>query len=437
MSTLSSDLRTLSREALIYLYPLVTMEVTRRQATSLPAGERLGFGPANEFHHLREFPPADFRSVVRPNFDTLYSSAWIDLTGGPVQVHVPDSDERYYMLPMLDMWTDVFANPGKRTTGTGALDVVLTPPGYTGDLSDGPLVIEATTPYVWIIGRTQTNGPSDYAAVRAFQDGWTITEPGARTAITPERVDVDTEPLRIVNGMSAEAFLEYAAEALRVNPVHATDHSQVARLALLGLVPGKPFDASGFTDADRAEIQAGADEALADLVAAPGRLGRPVDGWISYTDTMGVYGNHYLKRSAITLAGLGANPAEDAIYPLNVGDADGEPVTGDTDYVMHFEADRLPPVAAFWSITMYDAEGFQAANELDRFAIGDRDALTYNEDGSLDIYIQHRNPGPELESNWLPAPEGPLGITMRLYAPELAALSGAWSPPPVRKNARG
>ena len=124
----------------------------------------------------------------------------------------------------------------------------------------------------------------------------------------------------------------------------------------------------------------------------------------------------------------------DAIYPLLITDADGEPVTGDTDYVIHFDAEQLPPVAAFWSITMYDSEGFQAANELDRFAIGDRDDLAYNTDGSLDIYIQHDRPGPEHLSNWLPAPKGPLGITMRLYAPGPAALDGTWKPPPVRKN---
>ena len=436
MSTLSSDLGTLSREAFIYLYPLVTMEVTRRQAVSLPAGARIAFGPANEFQHVRAYPPADFRSVVRPNFDTLYSSAWIDLTGGPVQVHVPDSDERYYMLPMLDMWTDVFANPGKRTTGTDALEIVLTPPDYTGEVPGETLVIEAPTPYVWIIGRTQTNGPADYAAVRAFQDRLAITEIGSRAAAVPEPVDVDTEPLRVVNGMSAVEFLDYAAHALRVNPIHPTDHSEVARLALLGVVPGEPFDASRFTDAERGEIQAGAEDALAALVAAPNRLGVPVNGWVSYTSGMGVYGNDYLKRAMVSLVGLGANPAEDAIYPLLRTDVDGEPVTGDTNYVIHFDAEQLPPVAAFWSITMYDAEGFQAANELDRFAIGDRDDLTYNGDGSLDIYIQHESPGPERVSNWLPAPKGPLGITMRLYAPGPAALDGTWNPPPVRKNAR-
>ena len=135
----------------------------------------------------------------------------------------------------------------------------------------------------------------------------------------------------------------------------------------------------------------------------------------------------------VTLVGLGANPAEDAIYPLLLADADGDPTVGDRDYVIHFDADQLPPTDAFWSITMYDAEGYQVANELDRFAIGDRDPLSYNPDRSLDIYIQHTNPGPDRQSNWLPAPTGPIGITMRLYAPRTEALDGSWAPPPVHK----
>ncbi|HRD59945.1 MAG TPA: DUF1254 domain-containing protein [Nocardioides sp.] len=433
MSVLSSDVRTLAHEGYVYLYPLVTMEVSRRQQTSVAEGVRLGFGPPNQFHHVRTFPPADFRAVVRPNFDTLYSSAWLDLSGGPVQISVPDSGDRYFMLPMLDMWTDVFANPGKRTTGTQAQDIVVLPPGYAGDRSFAPgaRVIEATTPHVWVIGRTQTNGPRDYAAVHAFQDGLSITELGG----SAQPVDSlgDAEPLRMVNSMSAVDFFALAAEILtRVAP-HRTDHDQVARLSLLGLVPGQDFSVTNLSDADRADLQAGAEDALAAITAAPSRIGTPVNGWVSYTDSMGVYGNFYLKRAMVTLVGLGANPAEDAIYPMCLTDADGEPLTGDTDYVIHFDTDQLPPAAAFWSITMYDDEGFQSANELDRFAIGDRDDLRYNSDGSLDIYIQHTNPGPDRVDNWLPAPNSPLGVTMRLYGPRPYALDGRWSPPPVHK----
>jgi hypothetical protein len=158
-----------------------------------------------------------------------------------------------------------------------------------------------------------------------------------------------------------------------------------------------------------------------------------VDGWQMNVDTMGVYGNFYVKRAIVAMIGLGANSAEDAVYPVLMADADGDPVVGDTDYVLHFEKEQLPPVNAFWSVTMYDAQGFQAANELNRFAIGDRDALQYGADGSLDLYLQHESPGKDKESNWLPAPTGPLGVTMRLYSPQSPVLHGTWTPPPLRK----
>jgi len=434
VSTLSDDLGTLSYEAALYFYPLVTMDITRLQAINAPAGTKPGFGPPNEFHHFRAFPTADFRNVVRPNFDTLYSSAFLDLTAGPVILHAPDTDDRYYMLPLIDMWTDVFANPGKRTTGTDAKDFVVTGPGYTGELPDGLPVIAAPTPYVWIIGRTQTNGPADYDAVHKVQDGYSITPVGeAPDHIVDPEYDTTTEPLKLVNNMSAADFFTYAADLLAVNPPHPTDFSQLARIANLGIVAGEPFDASRFSAEELAEIDTGRAAALQDMLAALNTLGTNIDGWTTFTETMGVYGNYYFKRAVVTLVGLGANPAEDAVYPLLTADADGNPVAGENDYVIHFDADKLPPAYAFWSVTMYDAEGFQVANELDRFAIGDRDPLTYNADGSLDLYLQHTNPGPVRESNWLPAPLGPLGITMRLYAPKREVLDGRWHPPAVHK----
>ena len=435
MSILDDDLRTLSREAYTYLYPLLTMELTRRQMVNLPAAQKPGFGPANRFSHVRQFPVAEFRVVVRPNFDTLYSSAWLDLTQGPVRVDVPDSDGRYYMLPLLDMWTDVFANPGKRTTGTGARTFVVTAPGYAGPVPDDATHVEAPTPWIWVVGRTQTNGTADYDAVHRFQDELRITELGEPVGqVIDPTIDMETEPLRAVNAMTAPEFFELAAALLKVHPPHHSDFSQLARMAALGLQPGQEFDASRFTPAGLDELESGAGDARAAMAASLSRIGSVANGWVIPADTMGVYGNYYLKRALVTQVGLGANPAEDAIYPLLIADSDGQPASGDHDYVLHFDADKIPPVSAFWSITMYDAEGFQVANEIDRFAIGDRDDLTFNDDGSLDVYVQHADPGPGRTSNWLPAPEGPLGVTMRLYAPRPEALDGRWAPPPVRRT---
>jgi hypothetical protein len=434
VSKLNSDVRTLAAEAYVYLYPLVTMEATRRQVTNADAATRPGMGPPGQFHHIRQFPDADFRAVVRPNFDTLYSSAWVDLSAGPVRISSADTGDRYFMLPMLDMWTDVFANPGKRTTGTGAQSFVLVGPGGAGGVEVDGEVIEAPTPWVWIIGRTQTNGPADYEAVAAVQDGFTI-EPLGEPA--PWQIDADadtrTEPLRVVDGMSGVEFFTYASAPLATIPPHSTDYDVLARIGALGVGPGVAFDGARLDDDGLEKLEAGVADAKAAIKAALLNFGSAANGWRMNTDTMGVYGNFYLKRAAVAQVGLGANPAEDAVYPLLFADADGAPVTGDNDYVIHFDADALPPVSAFWSITMYDAEGFQAANELDRFAIGDRDPLTYNPDGSLDIYVQHANPGPDRVANWLPAPTGPVGITMRLYAPEPSALDGTWSPPAVKR----
>src|SRR5215475_2835917 len=258
MSMLSSDPRSLSYDAYTYLYPLVTMEVTRRQGTNVAADAKPGFGPPNAFHHIRAFPSADFRAVVRPNFDTLYSSAWLDLRAGPVVVHAPDTDDRYYMLPMLDMWTDVVASPGKRTTGTAAQDYVVVGPGYAGELPPGKPVIHATTPWLWVIGRTQTNGPGDYAAVNAVQDGYTITPLNATEHQIDPGVDTTTEPLRLVNGMSAVEFYTYACEALMTNAPHASDFSMLSRIANLGIVPGHRFDPSRLDSGALDEIEVGA-----------------------------------------------------------------------------------------------------------------------------------------------------------------------------------
>jgi hypothetical protein len=162
-------------------------------------------------------------------------------------------------------------------------------------------------------------------------------------------------------------------------------------------------------------------------------LARVVNGWQMNTDTMGVYGNYYLKRAIVAMVGLGANVPEDAVYPLNIGDADSKPLNGTNKYVLQFAKNEIPPAAAFWSITLYDKDGFPTANVLNRNAIGDRDELKFNADGSLDLYFQNESPGKDKESNWLPAPTGDFNLAMRLYAPKLEVLDGRWAPPPIRR----
>jgi hypothetical protein len=434
-----ADAHDVGVSAYIFLYPLITMDVTRQQAVNIEPGKRPGFGPMNTFSHIRQFPPADFKTVVRPNFDTLYSSAWLDLTGGPVVVSAgADSDGRYYELPMYDMWTDAFAVPGQRTTGTAAGGWAVIPPGWQGDLPDGAGRIDAPTPYVWVIGRTQTNGPADYPAVHKIQDTFSVIplshwggEAPPVAAVNDPGIDMATPPLDQVNSMTAEDFFNHALGLLKLHPPHLTDWSLVAQMRRLGLEAGARF--ADLDPAVRSALQDVPAAAMLTLQQAIPGLAKVVNGWQMNIDTIGVYGNFYVKRAVVAMVGLGANSAEDAVYPLLLADADGNPLTGNDDYVLHFDRDTLPPVNAFWSVTMYDDQGFQAANFLNRFAIGDRDPLQYNADGSLDLYIQHTSPGPDKEANWLPAPDGPLGVTMRLYSPQTPVLNGTWAPPPVRR----
>lgn len=428
-------------DAYLYFYPLLSMDVTRKQFTNLPAGKAFGKGPMNLFANMPEYPPGDFKGVVRSNFDTLYSSAWLDMTRGPMVVSVPDTGGRYYLLPMLDMWTDVFASPGWRTTGTGAGNFLLTPPGWTGTVPEGTTRIDAPTPYIWIIGRTKTDGPADYEAVHQIQAGYKVTplsdwghEVKPAAAVIDPAIDMETPPKVQVDTMSADKYFAYAAELLKANPPHLTDQPIIARMEQIGLIPGKSFDLSKAPPEIQEALRkapAGAQQLMAWKVPT---LARTENGWSMNTDTMGVYGNYYLKRAIVAQVGLGANLPEDAIYPLNLGDSTGKPLDGSNDYVLHFDKAVVPPVNAFWSVTLYDSDGFQVPNALNRFAISSWMPFAYNPDGSLDLYFQNESPGKDKEANWLPAPRGPFNLTMRLYAPKPEALTGKWNPPAIRKT---
>jgi len=435
-------------DAYVYFYPLVTMDVTRKQFTNVEAGKELGKGPTNTFANVPEYPPADFKGVVRPNFDTLYSVAWLDLAKEPMVISVPDTDKRYYLLPMLDMWSDVFASPGWRTTGTEAQTILVTPVGWRPDLRDRFIDefrlpkdvqrIEAPTPNVWIIGRVKTDGPADYEAVRKIQAGLKIT-PISEWGKTPKpvevkidpNVDMKTPPKLQVDGMSPAKYFAYAAELMKANPPHLTDQPILARMKRIGIEPGKSFDLDKAPAAVRQAMETVPEAAQQLMTWKVPTLARVDNNWSMNTDTMGVYGNYYLKRAIIAQVGLGANLPEDAVYPLNIGDQAGRPLDGTGRYVLHFDKATLPPVDAFWSVTLYDPQGFQVANNLNRFAVSSWMPFKYNADGSLDLYFQSDNPGQGKENNWLPAPSGPFNLTMRLYAPRSEALTGKWNPPPV------
>jgi hypothetical protein len=300
--------------------------------------------------------------------------------------------------------------------------------------------ISAPTPYVWLIGRTKTDGPPDYDAVRKIQAGYKVTllsdfgkPPKPVEFKLDPSVDMKTPPKVQVDSMSAGVYFAYAAELLKLHPPHVTDEPILAQMKKIGIEPGKSFDIGKLDPAVQRALETAQQDAQKLMAWKLPTLARVANGWSMNTDTVGVYGNYYLKRAILAQQGLGANVVEDAIYPLNLADESGKPLDGANKYTITFEKGAAPPVNAFWSITLYDQEGFQVGNALNRFAVSSWMPFKNNADGSLDLYFQNESPGKDKEANWLPAPKAPFNLTMRLYAPKSEALTGKWNPPAVTR----
>jgi hypothetical protein len=417
----------------IYGYPLVMMDVTRSLSTT----------PFNRFAHATAFPDDKFTDVVSPNVDTLYSQAWLELSKEPIVLAVPEMGRRYYTMPLLDAWTNVFAAPGTRTTGNGKGAFAIVGPGWRGNVPGGVEAIQSPTEMVWLIGRTYTAGKRDYDAVHALQRQYTLTPLSKWGKTSPPAPGADplggregdaTPPVALVEKMSAQAFFARLALLLKPNPPTENDAPVMQRLARLGISPGEPFDLARLPASLADAVEGGVAAARARIAGAPmAALGKPVNGWRVRLD-LGRYGTNYEQRAAVALMGLGANVAADAVYFGTDVDAAGQPLSGDNRYVLRFPPMGSPPVKAFWSITMYDDRHFLAANPIGRYALGDRDPLHAEQDGTLEIFIQPDDPGAERRANWLPAPAGAFNLIMRLYYPKPAVLDGSWQAPPVVRS---
>ena len=392
------------------------------------------------FVNIPAFPPADLKVVVRLNFDTLYSIAWLDLTKEPQVVSAPDTDGRFYLLPMLDMWTDVFASPGWRTTGTQAGNFLVTPPGWSGTVPEGSRASPRRPPMSGSSAAPRRTArpitPRCIKFRRATKSrrsrAWGKAPEPVTVKIDPS-VDMKTPPKIQVDTMPADKYFTYAAELLKLHPPHITDQPIIAQMKRIGIEPGKSFDFDKLDPAVKKALESAPEDAQQLMTWKVPTLARVANGWSMNTDTMGVYGNYYLKRAIVAQVGLGANLPEDAIYPLNLVDDTGKPLDGANKYTIHFDKGATPPVNAFWSITLYDSEGFQVANVLNRFAVSSWMPFKYNADGSLDLYFQNESPGKGQGSQLAARAEGGFNLTMRLYGPKSEALTGKWNPPPVTK----
>ena len=430
-------------DAYIYGYPLITMDMTRRQLTNVSKPDA-AHAPMGQLLRFRTYPAADNHVVPAPNADTLYTTAWIDVSKEPWVFSIPAMGNRYYLMPMLDGWTEVFQVPGKRTTGDMAQKYAITGPGWSGTLPAGVTEYKSPTAMVWILGRIYCTGtPADYAAVHAAQNKFSLVPLSSYgKPYTPPAGEVDanfdmkTAVRDQVNAMDVNTYFDYLARLMKTNPPTAEDAPMVARMAKIGLVPGRDFEASKFGAFDKEAIKAVPKLAQIKITEYLKKAGTPVDGWMFTTKT-GIYGTDYLQRALVTAIGLGANRPEDAVYPTGEKDGSGNDFdAASKKYVMHFDKGQMPPVKGFWSLTMYDASYFFVPNPLNRYTLSERNKFVTNADGSVDLYLQADSPGKAKEANWLPAPKAKFIPTLRLYWPKEtppSILDGSWKPPAINE----
>ncbi len=430
--TIDAELKRLAAEVYVFAYPMVLADVTRQIQVAKTS--------VNTFSHRRTVPDASSTDTVNPNVDFLFSQAWIDLSKEPIVLSVPDTKGEYYLIALIDAWTNVASSIGKRTTGTGKEDFAIVGPRWKGTLPGGVSEIRSPTESALLLGRTQTRSGSDHAVASRIQDQFKLAplskraaKPAAAASAASPAVDAKTDPRDQVAHMDASAFFTRFASLLPGNPPTSADAPMVDKIKKLGIVPGQPFDVGKLEALAATSVQEGAKSALdAITTAAKGAGSADVrNGWAVDRD-LGRWGTDYGKRAVSAWRGLGVNAPEDAIFMSARFDGGGRRLDGANRYVLHFDRGNAPPADGFWSLSLYDDNGHFVANRLNRFSIRS-DELRANADGSFDIHIQ--NPDPAKEGNWLPAPKGSFNLILRIYWPKQEVLDGRWVAPGIRHEA--
>lgn len=433
-----------AKDAYEYAFPVILFYATQRAMTNtdkIVSDKGPIRTPINQLASANHFPDAKDHTVIRMNVDTYYSMAWMNLEKEPLVLQIPNTNGRYYLMPMLDAWSNVFFCPGKRNTGTEAQTYLISGPGWNGNVPKGMQQVKAPTNMIALIGRTQVNSAKDGAdVVKKIQDGYKLTPLSAygKPYTPPAGVIDPTVPKKAPGDVAIEMptteFFNTFNKLLVSNPPAVADSAIVKRMALIGITPGGTFDTSKFSKAVQDSIKNIPNWGKTEMDKNGFGSSKPTNGW-TVTRGLGSYGTDYKFRAAVAYTGWGANLDEDSMYPSSNVDADNEPYDGSKhNYVLHFDKGQTPPTNAFWSLTMYDPTGFFYENPLNRYAIGDRDPLKKNADGSIDIYIGAKNPGKDKENNWLPAPKTPFNLLLRVYWPKEELTKGSWKIPSVKKQ---
>jgi hypothetical protein len=430
-------------DAYIFGYPLVTFDMMREQETNVAAPDA-EHAPMGQLIKMRTYPAVDNHCCAAPNADTLYTMVWLDVSNEPWVLSIPDMGNRYYIVPMLDGYSEVFKVASPRTTGSKAQTYAITGPGWTGTLPKDLTEAKSATGMVWVLGRVYCTGtPEDYKAVHALQDKFSVVPLSSygkpytpvNGTVNPS-FDMKTAVRKQVDALDFDTYFNYLAKLMKTNPPTTQDAPIVAQMDRIGLMPGKEFDPSKLAFVDRELIKTVPKLALVKIVEYL-KQQKTTNGWLYFTSGVGDFGTDYLVRAMASALGPGWNRPQDAVYPLSQKDANGDDYDGSTHkYAMHIEKGQTPPVKAFWSLTMYDTSFFFVPNSINRYDLSQRNHFNTNPDGSIDLYIQSESPGKSKEPNWLPAPKGKFALILRLYWPTQtppSILDGTWTPPPVKR----
>jgi len=426
-----------AEEGYIYGYPLVLADIRRRIHTAVASPTETG-APLNLFAHRRFVPGPHTKDALRPYADSLRSTAWLDLSREPVILNIPPTD-RYYLVSMLSAWGDLFESVSPRTNGQNGGHFGLVGPRWHGKLPSGIKRIPAPTDVMWINGLIQAAGVEDIQIVHALQDQFRLarlSEWGQPPVQHPgpfrSSIDRHSTPQEQVAKLNAPDFYTRLARLMaKIHPQPA-DAAIIGRLARIGFIPDHDFVFETLPPHTTVAMHAAVPAAQRSIAEAASVAARHVNNWFLRAHP-GRFETNYLARAVEARDGLGDTLAEDVASFQTRLDSSGEALRGTHQYEIQFEQGHVPPVHAFWSITVYDSKRCLSDNVIHRHVIGDRDKLRLNSDNSLSICLQHEWPGSARDSNWLPVPRDAFDLILQLHWPKPEVLNGIWRPPAVMR----
>jgi hypothetical protein len=432
------------KDAYIYLYPLVLMDATKTEHTNTvePTNEK---GPVNQFQHDDQLKDADWRNVVSPNVDTLYSQAFLDLNSTAMIFVKPEVD-RYCSAQVMDAYSntiDVVGSGGRANNPQDEEICLITGRDYQGDIPDGMTHISLPTDMAWIVIRIVCNGPDDLSNIEEIQkklllvplENYLNNEP-----YIPPKGNYSEEnnfrPGDHVANMSPAEFFSIANRLMISNPPALEDAPIIEEMQAINVGPGLTFDETILGENVSAQWNQMLDSMNPELSTYYLSFTEKLGDWVYYPEPIAEWGTDYPYRAIIAQVAFGANPINVAIYPETAFDTDNQKITGKNKYILHFDEGMLPPVieGGFWSVTAYRSDSFLIPNEIDRYCINDRSNVTYNKDGMLDILLQNEKPDDSNLNNWLPIGTDDFHLIMRIYLPDMDKINADWEVPVIIKQ---